>query len=60
MFFVQKTLENCWSRNILLNFMDTDLYERQGKAITNFKVSLPALQSDLAQGHSVNNIKLAN
>lgn len=49
MFFVQKTLENCWSRNILLNFMDTDLYERQGKAITNFKVSLPALQSDLAQ-----------
>ncbi len=49
MFFVQKTLENSWSRNILLNFMDTDLYERQGKAITNFKVSLPALQSDLAQ-----------
>lgn len=49
MFFVQKTLENSWSRNVLLNFMDTDLYERQGKAITNFKVSLPALQSDLAQ-----------
>ena len=38
MFFVQKTLENSWSRNILLNFMDTDLYERQGKAITNFKL----------------------
>lgn len=49
MFFVQKTLENGWSRNVLLNFMDTDLYERQGKAISNFKTSLPAPQSDLAQ-----------
>lgn len=49
MFFVQKTLENGWSRNILLNFMDTDLYERQGKAISNFNTSLPAPQSDLAQ-----------
>lgn len=49
MFFVQKTLEKGWSRNILLNFMDTDLYERQGKAVSNFKTSLPAPQSDLAQ-----------
>lgn len=49
MFFVQKTLENGWSRNILLNFMDTDLYERQGKAVSNFKTSLPTPQSDLAQ-----------
>lgn len=49
MFFAQKTLENNWSRNVLLNFMDTDLYERQGKAITNFKASLPAPHSDLAQ-----------
>lgn len=49
MFFVHKTLENNWSRNVLLNFMDTDLYERQGKAISNFKSSLPSPQSDLAQ-----------
>lgn len=49
MFFVHKTLENGWSRNVLLNFMDTDLYERQGKAISNFKLSLPTPQSDLAQ-----------
>ena len=34
MSFVQKTLENGWSRNVLLNFMDTNLYERQGKAIS--------------------------
>ena len=49
MFFVRKTIENGWSRNMLLNFLDTDLYERQGKAITNFKLALPAPQSDLAQ-----------
>ena len=34
---------------MLLNFLDTDLYERQGKAITNFKLALPAPQSGLAQ-----------
>lgn len=49
MFYVQKTLENGWSRNVLLNFMDTHLYERQGKAVSNFNAALPAPQSDLAQ-----------
>ncbi len=34
---------------MLLNFLDTNLFERQGKAITNFKQTLPAAQSDLAQ-----------
>ena len=34
---------------MLLNFLGTDLYERQAKAITNFSKTLPALQSDLAQ-----------
>jgi len=48
-FFVQKTIENNWSRSVLLNFLDTDLYERQGKALTNFKATLPAENSDLAQ-----------
>lgn len=48
-FFVKKTLENGWGRNVLLNFLDTDLYEREGKAVTNFKHTLPAVQSDLAQ-----------
>ena len=36
LFFVQKTVENGWSRAMLLNFLDTDLYQHQGKAITNF------------------------
>ena len=49
LFFVRQTMENGWSRNVLLNFLDTDLYERQGKAITNFNSTLPDETSDLAQ-----------
>lgn len=48
-FFVNQVIQNSWSRTVLLNFLDTDLYERQGKAITNFKLTLPNVQSDLAQ-----------
>ena len=48
-FYVNKTLENNWSRSVLLNFLSTDLYERQGKAITNFNSRLPVPQGDLAQ-----------
>ena len=49
LFFVNKTFENNWSRAVLLNFLDTDLYERQGKAVTNFNKTLPVVQGDLAQ-----------
>ena len=49
LFFVRKTVENNWSRAVLLNFLDTDLYERQGKAITNFNSSLPSQYGELAQ-----------
>lgn len=49
LFYVHKTLENSWSRAVLLNFLDTDLFERQGKAITNFEHTLPEPLSDLAQ-----------
>lgn len=49
LFYVHKTLENGWSRAMLLNFIDTDLYERQGKATTNFALTLPEEASDLAQ-----------
>lgn len=30
LFFMRKTIENSWSRALLLNFIDTNLYERQG------------------------------
>ncbi len=49
LFFVHQTVQNGWSRNMLLNFLDTDLYERQGKALTNFCRTLPEETSDLAQ-----------
>ena len=49
LFYVRKILENNWSRNVLLNFLDTDLYERQGKAVSNFKSTLPEVNGDLAQ-----------
>ncbi len=48
-FYVKKTIQNNWSRAVLLNFLDTDLYDRQGKAISNFQYALPTEQSDLAQ-----------
>lgn len=49
LYFVQKTLENNWSRAVLLNFLDTKLFDRQGKAVTNFELTLPPACSDLAQ-----------
>lgn len=49
LFFVRKTYENNWSRNVLLNILDTGLYEREGKAITNFEKLLPDVGSDLAK-----------
>ena len=48
LFYIQKTIENNWSRSVLLNFLDTDLFEREGKGINNFKVTLPNIESDLA------------
>lgn len=49
MFFVRKTIANNWSRGMLENFIDTDLYERQGHAITNFQKALPKAHGELAQ-----------
>lgn len=48
-FYVKKTMKEGWSRDVLLNFMDAGLYEREGKALTNFTRTLPDETSDLAQ-----------
>ena len=48
-FYLNKTIELGWSRSVLLNFLDTDLYERQGKAVSNFDRLLANPQSDLAK-----------
>lgn len=47
-FYVHKTIEHGWSRNVLVHQIESDLYRRQGKAIANFDRILPALQSELA------------
>jgi len=47
-FYVKKTIENGWSRAVLMNFISARLYEKQGKASTNFLRHFPDAQSDLA------------
>lgn len=49
LFYVHKTIENGWSRAVLLNFLDAKLHQAEGKAITNFTRLLPPPVSDLAQ-----------
>ncbi len=48
LFYVQKTIENGWSRAVLMNFLEADLFSAQGKALTNFSRLLPDPQSELA------------
>lgn len=47
--YAKQARENGWSRNVLAHQIRSDLFARQGKAITNFARTLPAPQSDLAQ-----------
>lgn len=49
LWYAQKTIENGLSRSVLTVWIENDAYGREGKAITNFKASMPAIQSDLAQ-----------
>ncbi len=48
-FYVQKTIQNNWSRSVLTHHIEGGLYQREGKAITNFETRLPEPQSDLAR-----------
>ena len=49
LWYARKAVENGWSRSVLTHWIESGLYERQGKAQTNFEKTLPALQSDLAR-----------
>jgi predicted nuclease of restriction endonuclease-like (RecB) superfamily len=49
LFYVQKTVENSWSRAVLVHQLESGLYHREGKAISNFEKKLPAAHSDLAK-----------
>src|SRR5665213_713857 len=49
LWYAAKAVEFGWSRNVLALQIDSALHLRQGKAVTNFKSTLPPPQSDLAQ-----------
>ena len=49
LWYIRKTIENGWSRNVLNLQIKTNLYARDGKGINNFQSTLPAAQSDLAR-----------
>lgn len=48
-FYINKTIENGWSRAVLLNMISGNLYQSQGKAITNFSKTLPNYDSELVK-----------
>ena len=48
LFYMNKAIEHGWSRNIMVMQIESELHKRQGKAVTNFKETLPSPQSDLA------------
>jgi predicted nuclease of restriction endonuclease-like (RecB) superfamily len=49
LWYARQAVEHGWSRNVLAHQIESGLYRRQGKALTNFARTLPAPQSDLAQ-----------
>ena len=49
LFYVTETIKNNWSRSVQVHHIESNLYQRQGKAITNFEYTLPRPQSDLAR-----------
>src|SRR6195256_3100318 len=47
--YIRQAVQGGWSRNVLVHQIETNLFDRQGHALTNFDKTLPAPQSDLAQ-----------
>ncbi len=47
--YARQAIEHGWSRNVLAHQIDSNLFARQGSALTNFSRTLPAEQSELAQ-----------
>jgi predicted nuclease of restriction endonuclease-like (RecB) superfamily len=48
-FYIVETVNNGWNRDVMLLQIQTNLYQRKGKAINNFTHTLPIPQSDLAK-----------
>lgn len=49
LWYAEKTVENKWGKRALEDWIDRDIYSRQGKAVTNFSLRLPEPQSTLAK-----------
>jgi predicted nuclease of restriction endonuclease-like (RecB) superfamily len=49
LWYAEKTVENKWGKRALEDWIDRDIYSRQGKAVSNFSLRLPEPQSTLAQ-----------
>jgi predicted nuclease of restriction endonuclease-like (RecB) superfamily len=49
LWYARATVEHGWSRAVLVHWIESELYRRQGKATTNFAKSLPSPESDLAR-----------
>ncbi len=49
LWYAHKAVEHGWSRAVLTHHIESRLHQREGRAVTNFKRTLPAPQSDLAE-----------
>ncbi len=49
LWYASKAIEYGWSRSILGSWIKSDLYSREGKAVTNFRQTLSSPNSDMAQ-----------
>ena len=47
--YIRQAVRAGWSRSVLVHQIESKLFDRQGRALTNFDRTLPPLQSDLAQ-----------
>jgi predicted nuclease of restriction endonuclease-like (RecB) superfamily len=47
--YMEQTIQQGWSRDVLSLMIKNDAHKRHGEAITNFRERLPPPQSDLAQ-----------
>ena len=48
LYYVGAALQHGWSRSVLVHQIESKLWQREGRAITNFAQTLPAALSDLA------------
>ena len=49
LYYVNQALEHGWSRSVLVHQIESQRWQREGKAISNFQHTLPPPQSDLVQ-----------